>query len=178
MPSARLITFVLAATVSGGLAGTGVSAASARPPAGGPVRMFITSISGGPKATAVVTGAIGGRGSAVYLKNNDYVKITVHQGATVGSSLEANVTALTDKANKASFPIDKAACTSEGTITGTATLIDGTGDFKGISGMLNVTMTFAWTMPRYATGAKKGQCDGPEAVLYELVEGSGTVSFS
>lgn len=152
-------------------------------PAGGPIKVFITpGASGG--AAIVVTGAIGGRGKAIYVNKDgqpspkgNYVKVTMEQGTGEGSTFEGNVTAVNAKANTATFPIATAACTAEGTLSGPVTLLDGTGLYKGISGTVQITETIAWTMPRYASGAKKGQCDGPQAVQFVYIAGQGKVSF-
>src|SRR5487761_1320742 len=77
------------------VAGLGLPAASAASRAGGPVMFFMTPAVNAPTGTVVIIGAIGGRGKV----------------------FEVNLTALDDKANTATFPIDKQACTSEGSVS-------------------------------------------------------------
>ena len=59
-----------------------------------------------------------------------------------------------------------------------APLLDGTGPYKGLTGTANVTETVAWTMPGYASGNNKGQCNHSQAVEFVSISDTGTVSFS
>ena len=59
---------------------------------------------------------------------------------------------------------------------------NGTGLYKGISGTLMVTETFAAYGPFYKTGAHKGQCNtsnnnATPLAQYGSVQGVGTVKF-
>jgi hypothetical protein len=159
------------------VAGLGLPAASAASRAGGPVMFFVTPAVNAPTGSVVITGAIGGRGEVLDVSKT-YIKVVMQQGTGAGATFEVNLTVLDDKANTAIFPIDKQACTSEGSISASAPILDGTGSYEGLRGTARLTETLAWTMPRYSSGKGQGQCNGSQAVSFVSITGTGTVSFS
>jgi len=58
------------------------------------------------------------------------------------------------------------------------TLFDGTGLYKGITGMLNIIETYAFISPLSTTGQNKGRCNLSARPIsqYSSITGSGTVS--
>jgi hypothetical protein len=131
------------------------------------VKILVTPSKTGNGGTILITGAIGDYGKTLSIDKNGkadpngtYAKITLHKG-----TFEVNLTTFEAKANKAEFPIDKASCSSEGSVTGPVTLFKGTGLYEGI-------------LPRYTSGKNKGQCNGNQSLDYfSSITGNGTVSF-
>jgi hypothetical protein len=152
------------------------AAATATTPSGGPVKFWITPSANGSGAI-VITGAIGDYGTATTVnksglpnQNGNYSLIKLKDG-----TLEVKLTSFNEKNSKVRFPINQTSCSSEGTETGTVSLSDGTGRYKGITGDLGLSETNVWILGRSASG---GKCTGTE-VLYnvEVESGSGNVSF-
>jgi hypothetical protein len=137
----------------------------------------MTPADNAPTGSVVITGAIGGRGKVLDVSRT-HIKIVMQQGTGTGATFEVNLTALDDKASTATFPIDDQGCTSEGSVSASAPILDGTGSYEGIRGTARLTETLAWTMPRYSSGKDRGQCNGSQAVSFVSITGTGTVSFS
>jgi hypothetical protein len=74
---------------------------------------------------------------------------------------------------KTSFPINKKTCSSGGTLTGTGTIVSGTGAYKGITGTLTITLAQSWVLAETAT------CSGSNTILDQnaYVWGTGTASY-
>ena len=150
-------------------------------PPGGSVHVFATP---GPTGTILLTGAIGDYGKTLDIDANGkvdpkgpYVKVNLKQG-----TFEINAVALNIRLAKLNPPVNKTTCSAEGSGTGSVTLLDGTGLYKGISGTLNVTVTFAAIAPRLTSGKNKGQCNlsnSAQPVDQDgWITGTGTVKFS
>lgn len=169
--------------------GSALLAATAAPgasmPRGGHVELFVTPSNDGIHGPIVVTGAIGDYGQTLSMDKNgkptadgDYVRITLQKG-----TFELNVAALNAKARKEQPTVDKATCSFLFSGTGpAATLFNGTGLYRGISGTANIKITFAWVGTRYKSGKHKGQCNLSEnarpVAQYSSITGAGTVKFS
>jgi hypothetical protein len=153
------------------LANSWMAAAATKEPAGGTVRVFVTPGTNGG-GSVVVTGAIGDYGTfAGDTSNgrnpNDYSKLTLKEG-----TFEVNQTAFEAKLNEARFPILQSSCSSEGSVTGPASVFDGTGLYKGISGTVKLTETQAWILPR----GSNGKCSGQNpSTYYSAITGIGSV---
>lgn len=152
---------------------TGAGAAST--PAGGSIRYWVTQPT--PQTESiVVTGAIGDFGTVTTVdkngtadQNGNYALVTLQDG-----TLMVNLTSWNKKNAKVSFPINPTSCSSEGTATGTVSLSNGTGHYKGISGHLSYSETNAWILARSANG----KCSGNNVLHYlALISGAGVVSF-
>jgi hypothetical protein len=163
----------------------GSGAARAATPAGGTVHLFATpSMTNNGTGTIVIIGAIGDFGTFVSTNKNgtvnpngDYVKMTLKKG-----TLEVDSTTLNAAANKLQPTFYPATCSAYLTVSDPVRLFNGTGLYKGIAGTVKITETFAAILPRYTSGAKKGQCNGSSnaqpVAQYGSITGSGTVSFS
>jgi hypothetical protein len=164
---------VLAAAI---LLVAGVTGASASTPPGSALQFWATPTTAGAN-NLVITGAIGDYGTSLNIDQNgktnakgSYAQITLQKG-----TFRINRTAFNTAANKASFPIDKASCSSEGSITAPATISNGTGLYKNISGKAHITLTLVWILSRDTNG----KCDGAKVLFHsEYLTGTGAVSFS
>jgi len=174
-------TSLLAAILATGVI---VSAAPAAAPTGGTIALFAT-VGNNPTSKIVVAGAIGDWGTAVTIdkngrrdQNGNYVKVTLRKG-----SFEINSTAL-NKATASPRPQVASDTTCSISTSGSApvTLFNGTGLYKGISGTLRVTLSFAGVGRRYPSGPNKGQClhsdTEPPLAMLGSVAGRGTIHFT
>jgi len=154
----------------------GASAASgAGMPAGGAFRVFTTPTQSGA-ASIVLTGAIGDYGKSVKLAKG-YSRFVLKRG-----TFEIDAATLDAKLARANPAVDLATCSGALTLSGTATVLDGTGLYKGISGTINATVTFAFIGPFYASGKNKGKCNlsnnAPTLAQYGSIQGTGNAKFS
>jgi hypothetical protein len=151
--------------------------------AGGAVQIWATPTLNGSGATVVVTGAIGDYGKVLSEtaagkpnQNGHLQHFMLKKGTFI-----VNSTNVDNKANSVPPTVNATTCSAYATATGTATLVSGTGAYKGISGTFTVTESFAFLGPRIKTGAKKGQCNqnqNAQAVAaWGAITGTGTVSF-
>ena len=79
--------------------------------------------------------------------------------------------------NLLNFPVNPVTCSAHGSATAPIPIVDGTGTraYKGISGTIQTTVTFAWILPRLPNG----QCN-TNATHYPgigIANGAGTVSY-
>ena len=167
-----MLPVVLAMTI------LGVSApgASAKTPAAGPITWWATPTTAGA-SDVVIAGAIGDYGTSLTIDQNgkanpegNFAKITLQKG-----TFRVNLAAFNAASKKAGFPINKASCSSHGTITAPVALSGGTGLYEGISGKGRMTLTLVWIL----SNSGKHKCDGSK-VLHEsqYLNGTGTVSFT
>jgi hypothetical protein len=167
---------VLLVVVALATLGASVSVASAKTPAGGPIQWWATPTTSGA-SDLVFAGAVGDYGESLTIDQNgkanpkgNYAKITLQKG-----TFRVNLTAFNAAANNASFPWNKASCSSEGAITAPVTISNGTGLYQGISGKGRITLTLVWILSSPSTG----KCDGNKVLFHsQYVNGSGAVSFS
>jgi hypothetical protein len=174
----------IAAMVSSVLVGGSAAfASSASGPAGGSIQLFVT-----PSRSAVspilITGAIGDYGTATSIDKNgktdpngNYVRISLQKG-----TFEVNSTALNAKFDHAEPNINRRTCSAWLTDSGHVSLFDGRGLYAGISAEPTITETYAIILPRFTSGAKKGQCNLTNSAKplrqYGSLSGQGTVKFS
>jgi hypothetical protein len=156
----------------------GSAALAASTPAGGAIRVFVTNTSS-TKAKITVTGAIGDYGTTVSVDKNGkvdpngaYEKVTLKQGG-----FWVDATALNKKLNTAKPQLNTATCSVVFGGTAPTKVFNGTGLYTGISGTVNITVTFAGIQPR-----KNGKCDlsqsAPTLGQYQSITGTGSVKFS
>jgi hypothetical protein len=161
-----------------------VSAAPAASPTGGTIALFAT-VGSGPTGKIIVAGAIGDWGTTATIdksgrrdEHGNYVRVTLRKG-----SFEIDSTAL-NKATASPRPQVASDQTCSISTSGSApvTLFNGTGLYRGISGTLKVTLSFAGVGRRYRSGPDKGQClhsdTQPPLAMLGSVTGRGTIHFS
>ncbi len=170
-----------ALAVTGAVIGVGTAGATASETTG-TVHVWVTQ-GKGAVSQILLTGAIAEHGTSTAIdkdgkvnENGEYARIKLPQG-----SFEVNAAQFDQQFAKLQPTIDKATCSAWDTVSADVTLFDGTGSYAGISGTVRVTTSDAYIEPRYATGAKKGQCNfnvnKPLAYFYGPITGSGVVSF-
>jgi hypothetical protein len=157
--------------------GGGSVALAASNPKGGKINIYVTTKSA-TKDKVLVTGAIGDYGTAISQNakgkvspNGAYEKVKLKNGGFI-----VNATGLNNKINKANPTINKASCSVVLRVTGPAVIGNGTGGYKGISGSLKITLTFAGVANKTAKGCvfnKNGSLHG----MYQSITGSGSVKF-
>jgi hypothetical protein len=147
--------------------------------AGGPIRVYVVPGNGQGNGTILVVGAIGDYGKTHKTSGSGEIgKVVLSKG-----TFEVNLKAINQKISHAKPAIESAAtCSAAFGATAPAKLFNGTGAYKGISGTLMLTETFAGYGPFYKTGAHKGQCNinsnANPLAQWGSVTGVGTVKYS
>jgi hypothetical protein len=108
--------------------------------------------------------------------NGNYVMVKLYSG-----TLMANQTLL-NKAFSSAQPTEFSTTTAGYlSVTAVNPLLNGTGLYKGISGSVTLTGTFAFVIPKYASGKDKGPCNlsntAQPLAQIQSVTGSGHISF-
>jgi hypothetical protein len=154
-------------------------------PTGGAVKVWVTPKGpNGSHGTILIIGAVGDWGTTQNANangtpnpNGNYGKVTLQKGTFL-----VNLSTLNALSNKAQPTVYASSCSAMFTVKGPVGLSDGTGAYKGISGTLTITETFAFILPRFTSGAHLGQCNMGEnaqpSAQDGVVTGSGTVGFS
>jgi hypothetical protein len=162
----------------GGLFLGGVSALGASP-SGGAVQVWGTPANGGG-GPVVLTGAIGDFGksanansSGTPSKNGTYKLLNLKKGTIL-----LNTTQLGKDVNNNNTPptsSNSTTCSATFVITDPVPIAGGSKAYAGISGTLNITISFAIVGPM-----KNGKCNmnANPIAMYGSISGSGTVSFS
>jgi hypothetical protein len=165
--------------VATGLVGAGI--ASAAPPSGMPkgglIRIYVVPGNGQGNGTIVVVGAIGDYGKTTK-QVGGFGKALLHKG-----TFKVNLNAMSKALNKAKPVLfNPTTCSGVFSATAPAPISNGTGAYKGISGTLILTETFAGYGPFYTSGAKKGKCNtSPNSIptaQWGAVTGVGTVKYA
>ena len=151
--------------------------------AGGAVQVFITPSLTGHGGTILLTGAIGDHGTSVKVNaagQPDQSGADSLAKLKYGSLL-LNTAPLRTKIQRGMEQArpDLASCSLHGSTSATVPILSGTGRYKGASGHVRVTFTFAEVGGRFGSGPKKGKCNlaaGPIAQWASIV-GTGSVSF-
>jgi hypothetical protein len=182
MKHPRPLVILLAAAVALATAAAVSASPRASAPTGGPIALFAT-VGNAPSGKIVVAGAIGDWGSTLSIDKNgkpnlngNFVRVTLKKG-----TFEIDSTAVNKKmANPRPQIASDVTCSVAASGSGPVRLFNGTGLYKGISGMVNVTITFTGVGGRYQSGANKGQCDhGPTPLaMLGSVNGRGSVHFT
>ena len=178
----RIAKTVLGVAVLGNLLFGAVCTVGAAAPMGGTVHVFVTP-GNGAGGTIVITGAIGDYGTTRNIDKNgkpdpngNYGKVSLKKG-----TFEVDLTKLQTATNNLQPPVDPTTCAGYASVSEPITILDGTGLYKGIAGTLHITSTFAFVMPTFTSGAKKGQCNESDSAQplaqYVTVSGSGMVHF-
>jgi len=152
-------------------------------PSDGTIEIFV-KIGTGTGGTIVVVGAIADYGKVLTVgpngkpnPNGHFVDVTLRKG-----TFKIDKTALDKASNDAPPSVASAAtCSFGGSATGPITLSDGTGAYTGISGTLQVTLTFGGDGPLYTSGPKKGKCNTSDSAQplaqFGSAIGRGTIRF-
>lgn len=171
----RIAVCVVMAAVGALLIGAGANGAGM--PKGGPIRIYVVPGNGQGNGTIVVVGAIGDYGKTTK-QVGGFGKALLHKG-----TFKVNLKAISNAVNKAKPLIyNTTTCSYAFSATAPAAISNGTGAYKGISGTLILTETFAGYGPFYTTGAHKGKCNtsanaNPTA-LWGSVTGVGSVKYA
>ncbi len=177
----RLITAAVAGLVLAGGVLIG-SAADAATPVSGPTQLWASLTSGGP-FKVIFTGAIGDHGTSVgatangkptQKQNSGYRLFILKKGTIFFNTQKIDAA----EANNSTPPttLNNTTCSATFVVTEPATAINGTKAYVGITGTLNVTISYAVSLP-----LTKGKCNlnsnaSPGAELGQ-VNGTGTVSY-
>jgi hypothetical protein len=178
----RKSKFAAAVVAGTALLGGGTAAfAATRPnsPAAGTIHIFLNvNVKSPTTDPIVIAGAIGDYGTSTSITeagkvdpNGNYDRIVLKKG-----TFEVNAKALNAKADKTAGTHNIATCSGTFATTGTVSLFDGTGLYKGISGTLEITESYVVVLGRLASGACN-QNGNPLAAGGELY-GAGKVTFS
>jgi hypothetical protein len=150
---------------------------AASSPKGGKIRIFVSSKSA-TKSKILITGAIGDYGTTVSQDangkvdpNGGFQKVKLTHGGFI-----VNTTALNKRLNKAKPAINKTTCSIVFSGSAPTTITNGTGAYKGISGKVTITVTFAGIAPKTAKGCNLAP-NAPTHGQYESITGTGSVSF-
>ncbi len=162
-----------------------VAATGTAMPAGGAIKIWVTPKgANGEYGTILIVGAIGDWGTTLNINangtadpNGNYAKIKLQKG-----TFEVNLTTLNALSNKAQPTLYSGSCSAIFSVKAPVGLSDGTGAYKGISGNVTITQTFAFILPRYASGAHTGQCNmsnsAQPAAQDSVITGSGNIGFA
>jgi hypothetical protein len=162
-----------------GGASVALAAGSSKTPAGGSIQLFVQPGQGQGSGKVVFTGAVGDYGTSSPTTSSgdkDYGTATLKKG-----TIKIDLTAITQKVDKANPTIDNATCSGSLTETAASPIVSGTGLYAGIHGTVQITESFGFIGSTYTSGAKKGQCNqsssAPTLAEMGIVYGSGSVSF-
>ena len=177
----RLITTAVAGLVLAGGVLIG-SAADAATPVSGPTQLWASLTSGGP-FKVIFTGAIGDSGTSVGAtangkstkKNNPGYRLFILKKGTIFFNTQ-KIDAAENNNSAPPTTVNATTCSATFVVTEPATAISGTKAYAGITGTINVTISYAFTLP-----LDKGKCNmnsnaNPSAAI-GLVTGTGTVSY-
>jgi hypothetical protein len=175
---AMLGAAVLGGTLLGGAA-WGAAAPTSR--TGGTVEVFAESQTSGGRVG--LTGAIGDSGTTTPVNakgkadpNGNYVRFNLRLG-----TFEVNLSAFQGKVSPSVNPTN---CSAVVPLTSPtpSPVFGGTKAYKGISGTFKLNFTLAIVLPKYASGAHKGQCNVSSSAKQTgqlgIVTGSGVVAYS
>jgi hypothetical protein len=156
---------------------SGSVAAAAPTTDGGTIHLFVTPGQHQGEGTILIAGAIGDYGRTTGLNKKGIGTAVLRKG-----TFKVDLSIVNKRSNSAAPTlVDKATCSFIFTVSGPVKIMDGTGLYKGISGTVGITETFAGIGPLYKSGAKKGQCNTSNSAnplaQWGEVTGSGTVSY-
>ncbi len=161
------------------LVGVGASSAFGAGATSGTVSVWSVQKIEGAKAPIIFTGAIGDYGTAISQDKNgkvdangSYVKMALKKG-----TFFANAVSLNNVLNGANPTYNQTNCSGSFTGAGPVTLYGGTGAYAGITGTIQVSVTFAFVDPKKANGKCNTSENANPLVSYSTITGSGTVSY-
>ncbi len=171
MHTRRQTAPITIAALTGALALAACGGASAASP-GGVVHIYDVNPGTTNRGSIVITGAIGDSGTDQSGVSANANRIVLSKG-----SFDVDTTAIQKKFSIAKPTGSPTNCAVVLAATAPATLFDGTGAYKGITGTVSITIASAAVLPK----TSNGKCDeSPNAVAVGEVtisQGSGTITF-
>jgi hypothetical protein len=175
----RIKVLLLGFVIAGSIASSGIPAFGAS--RSGSVRVWVTQdmTNNTPTDPILFTGVIGDYGTSTSQdkngkadSNGNYEAVTLQQGTFM-----IDATKLDAKANKTKPVMNASTCSFSLTATGPASIIagSGTGAYKGLTGKILITISFAGYGP-----VKSGKCEiqsGEPTSSYSSITGTGTVTY-
>jgi hypothetical protein len=176
----RVAKTTLGVAVLGSLLFSSASAFGATAPAGGTIQVWGTPANNGGGGV-VITGAIADSGKSANAnssgkptKKGTYKLLTLKNGTVL-----LNTTQLGKDLNNNNTPpttFNSTTCSGTFVVTDPVPILSGTKAYAGISGTVNITVTFAIVLP-----LTKGKCNtntnANPIAQYSSISGTGTVSF-
>jgi hypothetical protein len=167
---------------AGALVAGGFATASATPRASKSKPLTVVGVrTVGEKFGSVqFAGVIGDFGKTEYVdasghsttSGNSYLKATLQDG-----TVTIKVAKLQSKLNNPKV-FNSTTCSGEFKATAAVPIIGGSGGYAGIHGSLTVTLVSDFVLPRVASGAEKGQCNGNGLPRHAMSTYSGTGTAS
>ena len=105
-------------------------------------------------------------------ENGNYERIVLQKGG-----FWVDATQLNKKLNSGVPTLDRTRCSFTFKGTGPTKLFKGSGAYAGISGTVNVTVTFVGVLPRLKTGKCNLNQSAQPVAQFGVVTGSGTASY-
>lgn len=185
MPVKRGICAVAAAAVvcGGVLGGLATTTAGASVPKSGPVKVWVKPSPTGTSAhpgKVFFTGAIADYGTAVNTnatgkktKKGSYKLLTLKQGTILVNGTQLNQALTSSEPTTAS----KTTCYYVFTASAPIPIVKGTGAYVGISGSVNMVVTFAAIAPKTKSGSCTMKTSTKPLASFTSVTGSGTVTL-
>jgi hypothetical protein len=170
----------VAATVLAGGSTAAFAAATTTAPAGGTGHVFVKgNVKSQVTQPILFTGAIGDYGTSTSKDKNgkvdpngSYIEIVLKKG-----TFQVNAVALDKKLSEVVPVFTAATCSELFTGSGPTTVSDGTGLYKGISGTVTITETFAGIAARHANGTCNVSQSSQPVAQYVGITGVGKVKF-
>jgi hypothetical protein len=168
---------IAAVTLPAGMLVGGAAAFGQSP--GGAVQVWGTPSNGGG-GPVVVTGAVGDSGQSASVnasgtpnQNGTFKLLTLKKGTILLNGTQLN--AATNDPNTPPTSMNSTNCSATFVVTEPVPVVSGTKAYAGISGSVNITVSFAFIEPM-----KNGKCNfnANPIAPYGSIAGSGTVSFS
>jgi hypothetical protein len=178
----RLIkTAVAGSVLVGGVISGG--AAGAATPVSGPTQLWATIGNGNKPFKALFTGVIGDHGLAysatssgkITKKGSGYKLFVLKHGSVLVNSKTLN--AALNNNNAPPTTENGTTCSATFVVTEPVTIVKGTKTYTGITGTLNVTVSFAELGPKNKNGTCNQSNSAQPVATYGSVAASGTVSY-
>jgi hypothetical protein len=175
----RVAKTAVGVAVLGSLLFSGASAFGATAPAGGTIQVWGTPNNNGGGAV-VLTGAIADSGKSLSVnsagkpsKKGTYKLLALKKGSILINVTQLN--AALNNANPTTF--NSTTCSGAFAATEPVPVVSGTKAYAGISGTVNITVTFAIVLP-LTNGKCNTNTNANPIAQYGAIAGTGTVSFS
>jgi hypothetical protein len=187
-PQGGLAFALIAALLAAVTAGVAVAATVTGPPTAATTINVLSTSSGlgGGGGKVIITGGIGDNGTAYPANtagkrdpNGSYQELILSKGTIL-----LNKTKLDDALNHAyeKAVLNSATCSTQVAGSGALPIASGTGAYSGVSGIVHISLTADFILPRYKSGKHAGKCNESNAATptssLQVVYGKGTVEFN